>query len=132
MKELVDDFVGFVVYLFGLIVCLWCTECSRETVDVVGFDVSHHQGMIDWKKVRANVGGDVFVYVKCTEGADYTDSAYKYNMWEAKKNGFLVGGYHFFRMTSGAVEQFINFKRALGSVHQDVIPMVDVETTVSL
>ncbi len=40
-----------------------------------------------------------------------------------------VGSYHFFRMTSSAHDQFTNFKKTVGRDKQDLMPMVDVETS---
>jgi len=43
-----------------------------ETNQIIGIDVSHHQGDIDWELLSEQM--DVrFVYLKATEGRDYTD-----------------------------------------------------------
>ena len=52
---------------------------------------------------------------------------YALNITEARKNGFLVGSYHYFRTTSSAEEQFANFINAVHEDKQDLVPMVDVE-----
>lgn len=93
-----------------------------------GIDVSHHNGLINWKKV-AKGSKPLFVYVKATEGAGYVDKDYTRNITEARKEGLKVGSYHFFRMTSGAHAQFRNFINTVGDKKQDLIPMVDIETT---
>ena len=98
-----------------------------QSSEIAGIDVSHHQGNIDWKKVKEALPEDAFVYIKCTEGATYTDKTYKRNASEAKKQGFKVGGYHYFRMTSTPKDQFKNFKKALDNIGPDLIPIVDVE-----
>lgn len=95
--------------------------------EVKGIDVSHHQGDIDWKKVREARPKLAFVYVKCTEGKSYVDPLFRKNAEGAASVGFKVGAYHYFRMTSGAREQFENFKSQMDAVHIDLIPMVDVE-----
>lgn len=95
--------------------------------DVKGIDVSHHQGDIEWKKVRKVQPQLAFVYIKCTEGKDYVDPKFKENAEGAVAVGYKVGAYHFFRMTSSAHEQFDNFSSQLDAVHIDLIPMVDVE-----
>ena len=94
-----------------------------------GIDVSNHQGQIDWGKAAKDALGIRFVYVKASEGATYRDKRFKYNMAHAKENGLLVGAYHYFRMTSGAHEQFTNFRAQLDACEFDLIPMVDVETS---
>ena len=95
--------------------------------EAVGIDVSHHQGDIDWNKVPKEK--ILFVYVKATEGRTYTDKTFHKNIKGAKKAGFLVGAYHFFRMTSGAREQFEYFQSQVGKYKMDLIPMIDVETS---
>ncbi len=91
-----------------------------------GIDVSHHNGVIDWKKVSKTPL--LFVYVKATEGATHVDKRYAANIAGARKAGYKVGSYHFFRMTSGAHAQFANFAKTVDRRKQDLIPMVDVET----
>lgn len=39
-----------------------------------------------------------------------------------------VGSYHYFRMTSGAHEQFKHLSKVIVKSEQDLIPMIDVET----
>lgn len=95
--------------------------------NVVGIDVSHHQGKIDWNLVAQD---DIaFVYIKATEGATYTDPCFHDNMKGAIESGLSVGAYHYFRMTSSATEQFKNFKKALEEYKMNLIPMIDVETS---
>ena len=47
---------------------------------------------------------------------------------EAKKQGFRIGGYHYFRMTSSPEAQFANYKKIMDKIGPDLIPMIDVET----
>ena len=100
---------------------------SAQSQGLVGIDVSHHQGDINWKEVaREKIG---FVYIKATEGATYTDSMFHKNVSGAIDAGMLVGAYHYFRMTSSATEQFKNFKESVGRYKMQLVPMVDVETS---
>lgn len=110
-------------------VCSWCyskyvNRPERYESPLFGIDVSHHQGKIDWDKVPDSVQ---FVYVKCTEGKTYSDPMYRYNVWQARRHGFEVGSYHFFRMTSGAQDQFSHFLSRIDTANQTLVPMVDVE-----
>lgn len=91
----------------------------------VGIDVSHHQGDIDWNKVPMEK--ILFVYIKATEGKTYTDPKFHQNIKGAQKAGLKVGAYHFFRMTSGAREQFNHFYSQVSKYKLDLIPMIDVE-----
>lgn len=92
-----------------------------------GIDVSHHQKQIDWQKVAKDKVD--FVYIKATEGATYTDPRFEENIKGASKAGLQVGAYHYFRMTSGAREQFNNFMSVLDGHTIHLLPMVDVETS---
>ncbi len=104
---------------------------SNETVtDYHGIDVSNHQGKIDWGKVATDKNIQ-FVYIKATEGATYIDKSYKRNITEARKNGLKVGSYHYLRNISPVVSQFQNFKNVVNRDFQDLIPMVDVEDSIS-
>ena len=98
----------------------------------VGIDVSHHQGFIEWARVLSDRPDIQFVYVKLTEGASHVDSRATKNFSGAASVEFPVGGYHYFRMTSGAREQFEHFKKNLDYCIRGqrcvLIPMVDVET----
>lgn len=113
-------------------ICLSCINNSNNNCQApsgyqeIGIDVSHHQGIINWEKV-GKADSIKFVYIKATEGKTYFDPQFKRNMIGAKKNGFLVGAYHFFRMTSSAHEQFVNFKNVTNGYEMDLIPMIDIE-----
>ncbi|MBR5171514.1 MAG: glycosyl hydrolase family 25 [Muribaculaceae bacterium] len=91
-----------------------------------GIDISSHQSYIDWEKVSSDK--DIrFVYIKATEGGTYRSPHYAHNITQARRNGLLVGSYHYVTSTATIDEQFENFsKYALKSV-QDLIPMLDVE-----
>jgi lysozyme len=100
-----------------------------ETAQVYcGIDVSHYQGNIDWNLVAQDTNIQ-FVYIKATEGKSYLDDKYKQNIEQARNVGLSVGSYHFFRMTSSPQEQFENITNNIDKNQQDLIPMIDVETT---
>lgn len=109
---------------FAMISCI----ATPSGIRTAGIDVSAHQGDIDWARVASDSAKIQFVYVKATEGATYQDKKYVRNVKGASAVGLKVGAYHYFRMTSGAHEQFRNFSGVLDSVPFDLIPMVDVET----
>lgn len=91
-----------------------------------GMDVSHYQGMIDWKTV-AQEGHLGYVYLKATEGASLVDDTYEYNLREARKNGLKVGSYHFFRAQVSQDEQLENMFSTIRAKDQDLLPIIDVE-----
>lgn len=93
-----------------------------------GIDVSHYQGSIDWATVarQPEVG---YVYLKASEGGNNQDNYYARNIREARRAGLKVGSYHFFRANVGAREQLQNFMAVVSVKQQDLIPIIDVETT---
>lgn len=99
-------------------------EIAIRNIDLPdGIDVSHHQGSINWEKVPKVQ----FVYIKATEGATYQDPHYRRNLEGARTVGLPVGSFHYFRTSSSAHDQFINFKKNVPKEKQDLIPLVDIE-----
>jgi lysozyme len=95
--------------------------------EACGIDVSSHQHTIDWCKVRKWKGNDIkFVYCRAT-GTQMPDRTYRYNFFEAKKNGLLVGSYHLFAPNVSAEIQFEKFIKVAKKEEQDLIPAVDLE-----
>ena len=114
--------------LATVIISLFSLSVYGQEQDYNGIDVSHHNGTIHWEKVKKDKKIE-FIYIKASEGKTYVDPHYSSNITNARKYGFKVGSYHFFRMTSGAHEQFIHFKKVVRKEMQDLIPMIDVETS---
>lgn len=104
------------------------TISNNEVGNTYGIDISHHQGKIEWVKIREWSGKKIcFVYIKATEGASYVDKTYNTNLKGAKDNNLLVGSYHYFRTTSSVRNQFENFIKHVDKDKQDLIPLIDVE-----
>ncbi len=100
---------------------------SAARFPVRGVDVSHHQGDIDWQKVRAS--GQTFAFIKATEGADFRDTRFTYNWQSARAEGLLTGAYHFFTFCSPGLAQAENFL-AVAPRDRPALPLsVDVEFT---
>lgn len=66
-------------------------------------DVSQHQGIIDWKAVKANNQGITGVYIKATEGVGFLDANFHANVAGAKAVNLDVGFYHFASLNSNDV-----------------------------
>jgi lysozyme len=67
---------------------------------IQGIDISHHQGEINWNKVKqAKIQNHPisFAIIKATEGGDFTDHRFHYNWKELNKVGLTKGAYHFYR-----------------------------------
>lgn len=79
--------------------------------DVAGIDVSHWQGTIDWNAAAAD--GVEFVFIKATEGGDYTDPAFAANWSGSSRAGIRRGAYHFYRPQTDAAAQAQQFLRVV-------------------
>src|ERR671911_182326 len=90
-----------------------------------GADVSRHQGMIDWDKVKASGRLD-FVICKATEGTTWVDPQFARNWTRIKRIGALRGAYHFVRANSDPVLQARHFVKTVKPTPTDVL-VADVE-----
>lgn len=61
-----------------------------------GIDVSHYQGAVDWKALKASYGLS-FGAAKCTEGTGFTDSEFLHNWAGMKSAGLSRIAYHYAR-----------------------------------
>ena len=93
-----------------------------------GIDLSHYQGEVFWETVGENTKM-AYVYLKATEGGDRIDAQYERNIEMAHRHGLKVGSYHFFRPKTPVITQLENFMMQCRPGEQDLIPMIDVETT---
>lgn len=79
------------------------TTPDQDRFPLRGLDVSHHQGPIDWARVAAD---DVdFVWIKATEGGDWTDPRFAENQAGARAVGLPWGAYHFVTLCRPMDEQ---------------------------
>jgi len=73
--------LGIVSY-FGL---FYQQKAVAQDYSIRGFDVSHHQGEINWKKISPMQYQ--FVYLKATEGGDFKDQNFQQNWLKARERG---------------------------------------------
>ena len=102
--------------------------CEDTCSHVHGIDMSHYQGEVFWETVGENTKM-AYVYLKATEGGDRIDARYERNIELAHRYGLKVGSYHFFRPKTPVHLQLQNFITQCRPGEQDLIPMIDVETT---
>lgn len=99
--------------------------------EIHGIDISHHQGRIDWDKLRANGMIDKwpvrFVMVKATEGASNIDENFADNFHNAREYGFIRGAYHFWSTRSTGRAQAYHFLNHVRLESGDLPPVLDVE-----
>lgn len=92
---------------------------------VRGIDVSHHQGEIDWKKVKA--AGIQFAYIKATEGKGMEDEDFEANWAGAKEAGIYRGAYHYFLPRVPVEAQVDQFLSVAKFGKGDLPPALDLE-----
>ncbi len=98
---------------------------SRKRYPVVGVDLSHYQGDVDWEVLSEQ---DIqFAYVKATEGSSHVDSQFSRNWEGAKHVDLMAGAYHFFSFDSPGETQADNFIREVAGYEGMLPPAVDVE-----
>ena len=102
--------------------------CEDTCEHVHGIDLSHYQGEVFWETVGEKTKM-AYVYLRATEGGDRIDAKYERNIELAHRYGLKVGSYHFFRPKTPLHLQLSNFTAQCLPGEQDLIPMIDVETT---
>ena len=82
---------GVAIVALGIVASAPCLyprlETGRLWHDVIGVDVSGHQGEIEWPSLAA--GGIGFAYIKATEGGDFRDKQFQRNWDGARAAGVL-------------------------------------------
>ena len=101
-----------------------------EGYKIRGIDISHYQNEIDWERLRnASLLDDPirFVIIKATEGISLMDNNFNENFYQAKKNDFIRGAYHFFIPEIDAERQARFFLHQVHLEPGDLPPVLDVE-----
>lgn len=101
-----------------------------EGYSVRGIDISHYQATIEWEHLRnASMNNDPvrFVIIKATEGTSLMDENFNDNFYQAKRNDFIRGAYHFFVPGIDAKQQARFFMRQVHLEPGDLPPVLDVE-----
>ncbi|MCX4368844.1 MAG: GH25 family lysozyme [Duncaniella sp.] len=93
--------------------------------EIVGIDVSAHNGDIDFDRVKAE--GIEFVFIKATEGSTFKDKRFVDNVRKARKAGLKVGAYHFFRFDTPGYMQGLNFVNSIHGRNLDLPAVIDIE-----
>jgi len=98
---------------------------------VFGIDISHYQGIINWKDV-AYLEDSIpigFIMIRATAGKAKPDNYFTYNWKEAKNNNFIRGAYHYYRPNENSTEQANNFIKKVTLEKGDFPPILDIEQT---
>ena len=105
--------------------------CEDTCSHIHGIDMSHYQGNVFWETIGDNTSM-AYVYLKATEGGDRVDQKFEQNIVMAHIHGLKVGSYHFYRAKTEQRKQLENFVSQCIPEEQDLIPMIDIETTSGL
>jgi lysozyme len=100
-------------------------ETGQLWHDVIGVDVSGHQGDIDWPSLAAS--GVAFAYIKATQGDDFRDRYFQKNWYGARATGMPRGAYHYFTRCRSGADQAANFIRTVPREAGVLPPAVDAE-----
>ncbi len=112
-------------HLLFLLIPLFLTACDdgvRTEPDpnlAFGIDVSQYQGKINWSKVGDRHPVE-FVFLRISMGKDGIDSRAKHNLKGAKKEGFKIGVYHYYRPDENSTQQASHFLQQLKSLNPDL------------
>lgn len=104
--------------------------CLPSSFQVHGFDISHHQGDIDWETLQQTQRTPFpirFVFMKASEGGDFSDTTFTRNFDAAHRHGFIRGAYHFYNPQTDAARQADFFIRSVKLEKGDLPPVLDVE-----
>lgn len=109
-----------------------CYAIPTFAARLEGIDVSHWQGSLaqsNWNSIAG--AGKTFVFMKASEGTNYTDPQFATNMSRATNAGLLAGAYHFARpdLNSSAVEEANWFVSVAGTymTYPNLRPVLDLE-----
>ncbi len=100
----------------------------QQRISCTGIDVSHHNGDIDYAKVKD--AGHRFVFIKATQDNDFIDPMFPTNMARARAAGLAAGAYHFFDYTldgRAQADHFLDRVEAADGIDGALPPVVDVE-----
>lgn len=105
--------------------CLGDGPDAGDRYEILGIDVSHYQGKINWQKLAAD--GHDFTFIKASEGKELWDNNFVANWEEAGRYGLRRGAYHFFRPEVKPETQAKNFLSQVNLSPGDLPPVLDVE-----
>lgn len=104
--------------------------CMPAGYKVHGIDISHYQGKVDWKmlsQTRQSQFPVRFIFMKATEGGDFTDNRFIANFDSARVHGFIRGAYHFYNPKTDPIRQAEFFKNSVTLEPGDLPPVLDIE-----
>lgn len=123
--------IPIILFILGIIsFCfynwnLWFVYPDKERFPILGIDVSHHQWIVDWKKVKESWIG--FAYLKATEWDDWVDKKLEENYFGTKTNHIPVWIYHFYSLRISPEAQLKNIINTLSWKTFELPIVIDLE-----
>ena len=103
----------------------------HDDYEIHGIDISHHQGTINWEKLKNQAliehAPIRFILIKATEGSDRVDPCFEDNFMQAQEYGFTRGAYHFYSQYSSPATQAQWYIEHVPLEAGDLPPVLDVE-----
>jgi len=97
----------------------------QTTSRIPGFDAYHGDGEINFNATKN--AGNVFCFLKSTEGAWHVDALFAHNRSAAHAAQLIVGAYHFFD-DSDPIQQAKHFLAVAKPTAGELVLTLDVET----
>jgi len=99
---------------------------ALQAHNIMGVDISNHQGNVDFSKFKAQ--GIQFVYVKASEGSTFKDPYLVNNVTKANAAGIPVGAYHFARPDNNSADKEAQwYLSVIKGLKLDLCPVLDIE-----
>ena len=114
-----------VAAIFAYLFIFQQPKTNAAEFPIQGFDVSHHQKDIQWQKISPEKYQ--FVYLKSTEGGDFSDRKFQENWLKAREQGLHVGAYHFYRLCRDGQTQAKHFIATVPKKSDALPPVMDLE-----
>lgn len=121
------------VILIGIVLLLAITQSEdqdmliKEAKDypIQGFDISHHQGHVNWDKIPLHEYQ--FVFLKATQGQSFKDPRFREHWKNARAHGLRVGAYHFYDLCQDGRSQAQHFIATVPKTLDALPPVIDLE-----
>jgi len=106
-------------------------NANPATPNILGIDVYHGDGNINWPKVAGDPQQITFAYLKATQGTSFEDPAFTTNCPAAYNAGLKVGAYHFYDVGQTGAAQATYFTNFIQPFLGELIlpPVLDFEPT---
>jgi len=96
--------------------------------NLLGIDVYHGDGNINWSQVSSHSPSISFAYLKSSESTTSVDPLFKINRSAAAAVGITTGAYHFYHADVDPIKQAEFFCNQIGSVASyEIAPCCDFE-----